>query len=156
VALCKLGRVLTEHDELQQTREWIEAMLPVTLPLFGHTLVPDGRHAGLMALRAAGMFGKQDALSLVRGVTDHDHYQQRPVRFVDDQTGEQFVRAGETACYLRWVVGVEPLAHQTLRARLQEIGVVGKLFEAYQAPHPKAQLFQLSDELIEQVGGAVK
>jgi hypothetical protein len=151
-ALCTLGRVLTEHDEIQQTREWIEQLLPATLPLNGHTLVPDGRHDALMAIRAGGEFTKQDALSMIRP-SDEQRWQQRPCRFIDAQTREQFLRVGETACYLRYVVGVEPLSHATLKARLHEIGVVAKLYEDYRPPHPKAQLYQLSDELIEQVSG---
>ena len=50
---------------------------------------------------------------------------------------------------VRLVVAVEPLSHATLRARLHEIGVVGRLFEDYHAPHPKVQLYQLPDELIQ-------
>lgn len=153
-ALCTIGRVLTEHDEVQQTREWVEQMLPSTLPVNGHTLVPDGRHDALMAIRAAGEFTKSDALSMIRPSNgDAEHYQQRPSRFIDAQTGEQYLRSGETACYLRWVVGVEPLSHATLKARLHEIGVVTRPFEDYRPPHPKLQLCQLTDELIEQVTG---
>jgi hypothetical protein len=151
-ALCTLGRVLTEHDEVQQTREWIEQMLPATLPLQGHTLVPDGRHEALMAIKAAGEFAKQDALSMIRP-SDDQRWQQRPSRFIDSQTGEQHLRAGETACYLRYVVGVEPLSHATLRGRLHEIGVVARLYEDWHGTHPKLTLFQLSDELIKQVSG---
>ena len=155
VALCTLGRVLTEHDEVEQTREWIEQMLPSTLPLTGHTLVPDGRHDGLMAIKGSGEFTKSDALSMIRpsnGNGDHEHYQQRPLRFVDAQTGEQWLRVGETATFVRWIVGVEPLSHATLRARLHEIGMGGRLFEDYHPPHPKLQLYQLPDSLIEGLG----
>jgi hypothetical protein len=148
--LCALGDVLTEWDEIDQTREWIEQELPVTMPLNGYTLVPDGRHAGLMAIKGQGEFTKSDALSLMRGGEDVG-YQQRPTRFVDSQTGAQYLRTGETACYLRWVVGVEPLSHATLKARLHEIGVVGRWFEDYRPPHPKLRLYQLSDALIEVV-----
>ncbi len=109
------------------------------MPLGGYSLGPDARHDGLMAIKAAGEFTKGDALSLIRG-GDDQRYQQRPLRFVDSQTGEQWVRVGETATFVRWVVGVEPLSHATLRARLHEIGVVGRLFEDYHAPHPKVQL----------------
>ena len=147
-ALVTLGRVLTEHDEVAQTREWVEQMLPATLPLNGHSLVPDARHEALLAIKGVGEFTKSDALAMMRP-GENEHYQQRPCRFIDAQTGEQWVRAGETATYVRWVVGVEPLSHATLRARLHEIGMVGRLFEDYHSPHPKLQLYQLPEGLIE-------
>lgn len=147
-ALCTLGRVLTEQDEPTQTREWIEALLPATTPLEGHTLVPDGRHDALMAIRAAGEFGKTEALSLVRG-GEVDGWRQLPTRFIDAQTGEHWLRVGETATYIRYVIGVEPLPHSTLRARLHEIGIEGHGFEDYRPPHPKLQLYRLTGELVE-------
>jgi hypothetical protein len=150
-ALCTLGRVLSEHDEVDEMREAIESMLPATMPLPGYSLVPDGRHDALMALRQAGEFTRPDAEQLRRG-TD-ERYQQRPIRFVDSQTGEQWLRAGEVATYLRWVLGVEPLSHASLRARLIEIGVVGRYFEDYRPPHPKLSLYQLTEALIETVDG---
>jgi hypothetical protein len=151
-ALCRFGAVLSEHDEVEQTREWVEAFLPATLALNGYSLVPDMRHDALMAIRRAGTFTKGDALALVRpGDAGDMRFAQRPTRFVDSSTGEQWIRAGETATYLRYVIGVEPLPHGTLRARLREIGIVGRYFEDYRPPHPKLALYQLTDELIEQV-----
>lgn len=152
-ALCRLGQVLTEFDETEQTREWVEAFLPATLPLNGYSLVPDTRHDALMAIRGAGTFDRGDAMALVRPGEGDPRYAQRPTRFVDAQTGEQWVRCGETATYLRYVVGVEPLAHSTLTARLSEIGVVAQRFEDYRPPHPKLALYQLTEALIESVGG---
>ena len=150
-ALCRLGQVLSEFDEVDQTREWVETYLPVTLPLFGHSLVPDSRHDALMAIRAAGTFGKGDALAILRN-DDDQRFAQRPTRFVDASTGEQFVRPGELAAYLRYTVGVEPLSHSTLRARLREIGVVGRRFEDYRGSHPKLNLYALTPGLIEGLG----
>lgn len=152
-ALCRFAAVLTEEDELDQTREWVEAMLPACMPLNGYTLVPDGRHDALMAIRHAGEFRKPDAMSMVRPAEDQ-RWQQRPCRFIDSQTGDQWIRQGEAAAYLRWVIGVEPLAHTTLRSRLREIGVVGRRFEDYRPPHPKLGLYQLTESLIEYVDGA--
>jgi hypothetical protein len=146
VALCRLGNVLTEWDERDETRKWVEQLVRASLPLTGHTLVPDGRHAALMALKNSGEFTRTDALAMGRPGEVEGH-QQRPVRFVDAQTGDEWIRAGETAAYVRWVLGVEPLSHTTLRARLYEVGVVGKLFEDYRPPHPKLNLYQLSEEL---------
>jgi hypothetical protein len=147
-ALVTLGSVTTEHDERDEARKWVEQMLPATLPVTGHTLVPDGRHAALMVLKHQGEFTKPDALVLARPGEDQ-RYIQRPVRFIDSATGEQWVRAGELATYIRWVLGVEPLSHATLRARLSEVGVVGRLFEDYHPPHPKLNLYGLTEELVE-------
>lgn len=146
--LCLLGQVLTEWDETDETTKWLEQMIGVTMPIQGFTLAPDGRYDALMALRRAGEFTRSDALALVRPGTEDTHFQQRPARLVDVTTGDQWVRAGETACYVRWVCGVEPLSHGMLRARLQEIGVVGRLFEDHRGVHPKANLYQLSDALV--------
>lgn len=149
--LCTLGRVATEHDEVDEAREWIEALLPVTLPLVGYSLVSDSRHDALMALRHAGEFTRGDAEALRRG--GDERYQQRPARLIDSQTGEQWLRAGEVAAYVRWVLGVEPLAHSTLRARLVEIGIEGRYFEDYRPPHPKLALYLLSEAFVEFVEG---
>jgi hypothetical protein len=150
-ALCRLGSVLTEFDEVEQTREWVESYLPATLPLNGFSLVPDARHDALMAIRSAGTFGKGDALALTRP-SDDQRFAQRPTRFRDSATGEQWIRPTELAAFVRWVIGVEPLAHATLRARLREIGVVGQRFEDYRPPHPKLGLYQLTTELVEGMG----
>jgi hypothetical protein len=102
-----------------------------------------------MAIRAAGEFTRPDALAMIRPSTDEHVYQQRPIRFVDAQTHEQWLRAGEIATYVRWVLGVEPLSHATLRSRLSEIGVIARPFEDYRPPHPKLTLYQLTESLIE-------
>lgn len=151
-ALCRLGLVLSEFDEVDQTREWVESFLPATIPLNGYSLVPDARHDALMAIRASGTFGKGDALALVRP-SDDDRFAQRPTRFIDSATGDQWIRPTELAAFVRWVIGVEPLSHATLRARLREIGIVGQRFEDYRPPHPKLGLYQLTDELVEHVEG---
>jgi len=148
-ALCHLGKVLTEWDERDETRKWIEQLVRASRPMTGHTLVPDGRHAALMALKTEPEFVKADALSMIRP-GDAEGYQQRPVRFIDSQTGQQWVRAGETAAFIRWVVGVEPISPATLKARLNEVGVIGRKFEDYRPPHPKRNLYELPEPL----GGA--
>ena len=147
MALCQLGVVQTEWDERAETTKWCEQLVRASLPLSGHSLVPDARHDGLMALKRAGEFTRTDALELGRPGETEGH-QQRPVRFIDSETGDQWVRAGETAAYVRWVLGVEPLAAATLRARLVEVGVVGRLFEDYRPPHPAATLTSLAEALI--------
>jgi hypothetical protein len=99
-----------------------------------------------MAIRAGGEFTRPDALTLLRPGGD-EHYQQRPTRFIDSETGEQWLRAGEMAAFIRWVLGVEPLSGRTLRSRLGEVGVVGRRFEDYRPPHPKLNLYQLPEDL---------
>lgn len=155
-ALCQLGQVLTEYDECDETRKWIEMLLDDSVALEGWTLVPDARHDGLMAMKNHGQFTRADALALVRSDIQQRQLMRRPVRFIDVQTGEQWVRAGEAATHLRYVQGVEPLPHTTLRARLNEIGVSPKHFEDYRPPHPKLTLYQLTESLIEYVKEAPK
>jgi hypothetical protein len=146
-ALCKLGKVLTEVDERDETRKWLEQMIDIAQPLRGYSLVPDNRHDALMALRNQGEFTRPDALAIAK--PSSETWTRRPVRFVDEKTDEQFVRAGETAAWVRWVCGKEPLSHSTLQGRLHQIGVEARRFEDYRPPHPKMVLYRLSDELIE-------
>jgi hypothetical protein len=143
-ALCKLGKVKTEVDERDLTRKWIEQLLDHATPLRGKTLAPDGRHDALMALRHQGEFTKPDALAL----RDRKDDFRRPVRFIDAQTSEQWIRAGETATFVRYVVGIEPLAQSTLQGRLEQIEVEAQRFEDHRPPHPKNVLFRLSDALV--------
>lgn len=146
--LCILGRVMSETDDREETVKWMHQLLDETEALTGHTLVPDGRHDGLMAMRARGEFVRRDAEQLVRG---GDGWHRRPIRFVDKHTDEQFTRAGETATFLWHVVGVRELTRPGLRARLAEISVEAQRFEARQAPHPKLTMFRLTDDLVEYV-----
>lgn len=153
-ALCLLGRVLTEYDDADDTRKWVEQMIKQTLPLNGHSLASaDERHAALMAIKRAGEFTRPDAEAL-RKPGEDQRLIQRPTRFIDKQTGEQWLRAGETAAFVRWYLGVEPLSGKTLKARLHEVGVIGRRFEDYRPPHPKLNLYQLPDELLEDARGA--
>ena len=148
VALCRLGSVLTETDDRHETGKWLEQLIEATSPLRGYTLVPDHRHDALMAIRAQGEFAKVDALATLHGHTENG-WQRRPVRFIDERTGEQFVRAAEAITFVRYVGGAEPLSPGTFRARCSEIGVHPHLYEDYRPPHPKATLYRLSDALIE-------
>jgi hypothetical protein len=153
-AMCKLGHVLTEYDERDETRKWVEQVLTQSIPLTGHTLVPDGRWNALMAIKTHGEFTKPDALALLNAYRNEGNtWLSRPIRFIDCQTGEQWLRAGETATYLRYVVGAEPLSHTTLRGRLHEIGVEAVYFQDRRRPHPKAWLYRLTEELVEYLGG---
>ena len=144
-ALCIYGRVISEADDRDEAVKWMHQLLDQATALTGYTLVPDGRHDGLMRIREGGEFIRADAEQLVRGGDGG----RRPTRFVDKHTDEQFIRAGETATFLWHVVGVRDLTRPGLRARLAEIGVAACRFEARQPPHPKLTLFQLTADLIE-------
>jgi hypothetical protein len=148
-ALCIFGRVMSETDDRDETRKWIEHLLDVATVLREFTLVPDGRHDGLMALRGQGEFKAADARRLGAG----DENGRRPVRFVDKHTGEQWIRAGETFTFIKWVEGADRLDRADLRARLSEIGVESFNREDHRPPHPKATLYRLTEGLVEYVDG---
>jgi hypothetical protein len=149
-ALCRLGAVLSEYDVRHETGKWLEQLVTASTPLRGYTLVPDHRHDALMAIRGAGEFVKSDAMAMLRpGDNGDSAWRQRPLRFVDKQTDEQWVRAAEAITFVRYVVGAEPLAPSTFRARLAEVGVEAKRFEDYRPPHPKALLYRLTEEQTE-------
>jgi hypothetical protein len=157
VALCRLGRVLSEHDDRAEAIAWMEQLLTASVPLraqTGQTLAGDNpaRHDALMAIRAQGEFQREHAERLLRPGGKGDLWLRRPVRFID-LNGSQWVRKGETATFVRWVLGVEPLAVTSLTARLAEIGVHARHFQAWTSPHPKAWLYELTADLIEYVDG---
>lgn len=147
-ALCIFGRVMSDTDDRDETSKWIEHLLDASLPLRGYTLVPDGRHDGLMAMRGIGEFKAPDARQLASGSED---VLRRPVRFVDKHTEKQWVRAGETFTFVKWVEGDVRLDRGDLRARLSEIGVEAQHFEDRRPPHPKAMLYELTEGLVEYV-----
>ena len=68
--LCIYGRVMTEYDERDETRKWVEMLLDDAEAMTGLTLVPDHRHDALMRIRSRGQFTRSDALALVRGQTE--------------------------------------------------------------------------------------
>lgn len=150
--LVKLGKVVSETDDRDEARKWIQQILDAASALRGYTLVPDGRHDALMALRNHGEFTRPDAEQFVH--PGEENSVRRPVRFVDEKTSEQFLRAGETATFVRHVIGERSLHYSTLRARLAEIGVAAIRFEHHLSPHPKAVLYQLTAELVEYVEAA--
>ena len=91
-ALCTLGSVLTEYDERDEMRKWVEQMLAATIPLNDHSLVPDSRWDTLMAIRAQGEFTKPDALALQNAYrNDNGAWLRRPIRFIDRHTGQQYL-----------------------------------------------------------------
>jgi hypothetical protein len=145
-ALCIFGRVLSDFDDREETHKWTQQLVSAAEPFVGYSLVPDARHDALMALKRHGEFKRHDALAFPGG-------ERRPVRFVDAHTGEQFVRSGETAAFVRWVLGVEPLSYSTLRARLADVKIVGRFFEDRRPPHPKLMLYRLTERLVEEAEG---
>jgi hypothetical protein len=144
--LCVFGSVISEFDDREETHKWTQQLVHATEPLHGYSLVPDARHNALMAIKRRGEFRRLDALAFPGG-------ERRPVRFVDAHTGEQFVRSGETAAFVRWVLGVEPLSYSVLRARLADIKIAARFFEDRRAPHPKLMLYRLTERLVEEAEG---
>ena len=148
VGLCRIARVMTEYDDRDEAVKWMHQLLDESTALRGHTLDGERRHDGLMAIRSQGEFVRRDAEQLVRG---SDGWQRRPIRFVDEATNRQYVRSGEAATFVRYVVGERILSPQHLRARLVEISVEWQHHEDRRPPHPKLNLYVLSDDLVEYV-----
>jgi hypothetical protein len=144
-ALCVLGRALSEEDELEQADEWLRMLLDATVALEGHSLVADQRRDALLALREIGTFSRLDALAIVRQPTAQ--WPRRPLCLTDKHTRERWLRAGEAATFLRYIVGVQPLKQTTLDARWKEIGVERRYFQDYRPPHPKARLYCVPEGL---------
>jgi hypothetical protein len=150
IALCGLGAVVEAQDERDEAREWVEEMVRVSEPLTGYSLVRETRHDALMALKDRGEFSRLHAQELLRR-PDRD-WPHRPTRLIDARTEEQWLRAGETAVYVRHIIGVNNLPTATLRARFDEIGVRATHFQDHRPPHPKAWLYRVADEFIETEG----
>ena len=144
--LCTVAHVMTEYDSRDETVKWVQQLIDESAALRGRTLVEDGRHDALMAMRAQGEFVRRDAEQLVKG---GDGWQRRPTRFVDGTSNRQYMRAGETATFVRYVVGERVVAHSNLRARLAEIEIEWQRHEDRRPPHPKLNLYLLSDEMVE-------
>jgi hypothetical protein len=151
VALCYVGQIVSTHDDRDETRKWIEELLDMTVALTGHTLntSPESKHDALMAIRRNGEFHQVDAKAMTQPGSDVSH--RWPLRFVDRETGEQWLRAGETYTFVHYVSGAQRLDRGGLKARLAAIGVESRRFEARQDPHPKAMLYRLTPELVEYV-----
>jgi hypothetical protein len=145
-ALCMLGRVLDEQDEPEQARDWMRQLLNVTRPLTGYSLTREMRHDALMKLKQLGEFGLLDALAIKRAPLEP--WSKHPVRLVDEETDEQWLRAGEAVTVLRHIIGVEPLAHGMLRARFAEIGVRWHRMEDRRPPHPKLTMYRVPEEFV--------
>lgn len=141
-ALCRLATATIEQDELEQAREWAESLLGVAriIENFSFANAADRRDA-LMANHAASSFTRLDALSIVKH--PEDVWPRKPVCFLDRESRELWVRAGEAAIYLRHIVGVSPLRDRTLEARWKEIGITRHEYQDRRAPHPKARLYRV-------------
>jgi hypothetical protein len=142
-ALCALQPALAAEDEPEQAKDWLFRLLDVAHPLEGHSLT-DGaeRRDALMALRKWGEFTYLDALT-VRKNPDQP-WPRRPVCLVDRATGEMWLRARESATFLRHILDVK-IRQSVLTYRWNEIGVEYRYFESRQRrpgdPHPKAHLY---------------
>lgn len=149
-AHTRVGQILNRHDDRDETRKWIEQLLDVAAPLRGYTIAEAGpnRHDALMALRAHGEFKQPDAVQMGRG----GEWTTRPVRFIDSETGEQWIRASEAFYFVKHVCGAEKVDRGKLTDRAAAIGVERSRFEHHAEPHPKAVLYRLTAALIEYAG----
>jgi hypothetical protein len=153
VGLCYAGRVLAEHDDRDETRKWMEELLDASSALRGHTLELDGRYEAIRAIRANGEFHQRDAKSMING---SEQFQRRPLRFVDEQTDEQWVRSGEAYTFIYWVGGAQKLDRSGLKARLATIGVEWRRWSARKpnSTRQRATLYRLSPDLVEYIDDA--
>jgi hypothetical protein len=120
-ALCALGTKMQNPDEPHQAREWMTALLDAAKPLEGLSMVDSvQRHDVLVALRARGQFTYLHA----RAVIAHpdDPWPRQPVCVIDRVTGDLWLRAGESATYVRNILNVT-IRQRVLTRRWGEIGV---------------------------------
>ena len=106
-----------------------------------------------MAIRIHGEFTRPDA-ERFRSARARRARFRRPVRFVDEESGEAVPPRRRDHRRVRHVAGERNMTYSSLRAGRREIGVEAVRFEHHLAPHPKAVLYQLSEELVEYVEAA--
>lgn len=144
-ALCSIGHVVAQQDEVEEFREQLDTFLKVSEIEGRYTLEPSGRYDTLMALQAAGAFERRHARLMAEDV-DERHWARRPIRLVDSVTGVVRVRVGELGTYLRHVLGLQ-LGHGVLDGRMSELGAARERFEARNGTaHPHLSLYRLADE----------
>jgi hypothetical protein len=143
-ALCTLQPALAAEDELEQARDWLFRLLDVTHTLEGYTLRKGGaeQRDALLALRQRGEFSYLDAVQIRKN--PEAPWPVRPTALIDSATGEIWLRARESATFLRAILDVR-IRQSTLTYRWEEIGVEYQFFESRQRrpgdPHPKAHMY---------------
>ena len=142
-ALCALQPALAGPNEPEQAKEWLFDLLDVAHPLEGHSLSDAAAQRDtLLMLRAWGEFTYLDALAIKKN--PDQPWPRRPVCLVDRATGEMWLRARESATFLRHILDVK-IRQTVLTYRWNEIGVEYRYFESRQPrrgdPHPKAHLY---------------
>lgn len=142
-ALCALQPALAAEDELEQAKDWLWRMLDASHTLEGHSLTDAAaRRDALLALRRAGEFTYLDALAIRK--RPEDPWPRKPTCLVDAVTHDLWLRARESATFLRHILDVK-IRQTALTYRWEEIGVEYRYFESRQRrpgdPHPKAHLY---------------
>jgi hypothetical protein len=126
VVVCALARVTEDSTTADETAAWLVEYLGNADHCGGYTLTGNGVHDALEALRSRQEFTAPQARAWVAGqLAPGDRW----TLFVDSETGEQWVRVGEFATYVRHVIGgVGHLGQHTLDALMKEIGSRRRLF----------------------------
>lgn len=142
-AMCALQPALAAEDELEQAKDWLFRLLDATKPLEGHSLSDTAaRRDALLALKRRGEFTYLDALTVRRD--PEGPWPRQPVCLIDQATGEMWLRARESATFLRHILDLK-IRQTTLTYRWEEIGVEYRYFESRARrpgdPHPKAHLY---------------
>jgi hypothetical protein len=120
-ALCALGTKMQNPDELEQAREWMVALLDAARLLQGHTMSGSAeRHDALLELKRWGQFTYLHARAVL--ARPDDPWPKQPVCLADRVTGDLWLRAGESATYVRNILNVQ-IRNQVLTRRWEEVGV---------------------------------
>lgn len=151
LALFALAPALAAEDELEQAKDWLFQLLDASRPLEGHSLSDSAaRRDALLALKRLPEFTRLDALTVIRN--PDLPWPRKPVCLIDQVSGEMWLRARESATFLRHVIGMT-IRQGTLTYRWNEIGVAYRYFQARPRrvgdPHPQAHLY-----LIPKIGGS--
>lgn len=136
-ALCAIGKVLAEEDELEQARDWLLRLLQDARSIEGRTMKDRAtQRDALLTLKREPEFTHLDG----RAIQSHPEspWPRQPVYLVDATTGELWLRAREAATYLRHILGVTISQHK-LTYRWGEIGVDYHYFQTNPEPRPHLQ-----------------
>ena len=143
VALCSIGAVVAQQDEVEDFLDHLDAFKGVAEPETRYTLEQPGRYDALLALQARGLFERRHAL-LMASEVDESKWSKRPVVLFDRDTRRQWVRVPELATYLRHVVGL-PLGHGVLDGLMSEVGAPRIRYEVRNGSvHPHSSFYRLA------------
>jgi hypothetical protein len=120
-ALCVLGTKMQNPDELEQAREWMTALLDAAAPIEGLTLVErNDRHDALLALKVRPQFTYLHARAIL--ARPDEPWPRQPACLIDRVTNDYWLRAGESATYVRHILDVK-VRQTVLTRRWIELGI---------------------------------